>query len=722
MDADADAQPATRRAGRTRGRVVGTLVLVAAVLYALVRLSLLRLANYPYPLDLDAAWTGAMTTADATVPAALTVWALLLVAVGIGARALRRGCDDLVASEAVIGALVVLWAATDVMLLVLGPTGFYRPIVLRALLALLVLAAWALGRGAPAPRPRRAWPPGTWVAALTVALVIVPLVLMQIGSPVSPFMDILALIAAVQKVVTFRLYDPFANDASGIIALGRGSVGYDAPLSFVSLVAGLPAHLGISALIVPAALLQIAALYLLGRRAYGSLAGGLATLFLMQTFTWRRTMDIRGTCLTFALVAAGLAFMTGRRNATRTALAGLTLGTAVTVNPLIGAVGMLVASVQAVVAWLDGGVPIVVSVATLAGATVFALPQVLIGLSRPAPLWLLPVVAVLGLLAIAGAAWLAERDWRPWRPRPWARLGAILGLVGVALLLHARHRFEFMDDQWFGYEPLALLSTLGLAGAAAEVWRRPERRIGAAVPALGLAVGMLVYAVGSPYRFSGTLDMRSLASEVTTKMAYYWSPFWLALTAGVGFAWLGRGRARVPVVLLVAALVIYPLRHVQEPLDYDAAELSLAETWGFHLANAARGYHSGLPDRRWVVDDRWRAVGDVLFAEVAAGRIAYDTHVVFVTPGVNNVEGALYTGISMDPFTPQWSADNIWLVGTRVRSMQDLPGALAARPPYVLVANFDGAAHAPDPGTYETLITRPGIQLYRRRDLTPSAP
>ena len=49
-----------------------------------------------------------------------------------------------------------------------------------------------------------------------MALVIVPLTLMQIGSPVSPFMDILALIASVQKVVTFQLYNPFANDASGI--------------------------------------------------------------------------------------------------------------------------------------------------------------------------------------------------------------------------------------------------------------------------------------------------------------------------------------------------------------------------------------------------------------------------------------------------------------------------------------------------------------------------
>ncbi len=702
-----------------RAHTVGTIVLVAVVTAVVAKLAVLRLGNYPYPIDLAAAWTGAMSIADTTVPALLVVWCVLALAIAAVCRWLRGRAPDLLTSEAILGAIVVLWAITDVALLVLGPLGLYRPNVLRLLLA--VVAAIALlraRRDAPAAaRRRRAWPPGAWVAAFTVALVIVPLVLMQIGSPVSPFMDILALVAAVQKVVTFRFYDPFANDASGIIALGRGSVGYDAPLSFVSLVAGLPGHLGISALIVPAGLMQITALYLLGRRSYGSVAGGLATLFLLQTFAWRRTMDIRGTCLTFALVAAGLALLAGRRSGTRTFLGGLTLGTAVTVNPLIGAVGMLVASVQAVVAWLDCGVPIVVSVATLGAASIFASPQVLIGLSRPAPVWVLPIAALVGVAALAGAAWLAERGWRPWKPRPWARLVAILGTAFALVAVHARHRFEFMDDSWFGYAGLALLCAPGFAAAAAAVWRRPDRRAGAAIPALTLLVGMVVYAVASPYRFEGSLDARSLASEITTKMAYYWSPFWMALVAGVGFAWLARGRARIPVTLLVATLVIYPFRYVQEPLDYDASQLSLAETWGFHLANAARGYHSGLPDRRWVVDDRWRAVGDVLLGEVAAGRIRYDTHVVYVTPGVNSVEMALYTGISMDPYTPQWSADNIWLVGTRVRPMQDLPAALAAEPPYVLVANYDGAGHAPDPARYEELVKRPGIQLYRKRTL-----
>src|SRR5688572_8321378 len=207
---------------------VRLVAVLGLALYVIVRLALVRLQGYPYPLDLGAAWTGAMTTAPATVPALLAVWTVLGLSIVGLAGWLRRRAPDLLTSEAALGAAIVLWAMTYLALLVLGPMGLYRPNVLRVLLVLIVAATF---RWRPGPR-RGPWPPGAWVAVLAAVLVLPPLLLMQIGSPVSPFMDILALIAAVQKVVTFQLYDPFANDASGIIALGRGSVGYDAPFSF----------------------------------------------------------------------------------------------------------------------------------------------------------------------------------------------------------------------------------------------------------------------------------------------------------------------------------------------------------------------------------------------------------------------------------------------------------------------------------------------------------
>ena len=58
-------------------------------------------------------------------------------------------------------------------------------------------------------------------------------------------------------------------------------------------------------------------------------------------------------------------------------------------------------------------------------------------------------------------------------------------------------------------------------------------------------------------------------------------------------------------------------KHVAEPLDFDTAELSLAENWGFNLTTASRGYFAGYPDRHWVLDKHWDSVDVVLRAEMA---------------------------------------------------------------------------------------------------------
>jgi hypothetical protein len=231
-----------------------------------------------------------------------------------------------------------------------------------------------------------------------------------------------------------------------------------------------------------------------------------------------------------------------------------------------------------------------------------------------------------------------------------------------------------------------------------------------------------VYLVASPRRFGGDIAIRSLTSEVTTKMLYYWSPYWLALAGGLLFAVLARRWARGPTIALALLLVIYPVRHVPESLDFDASELSLAETWTFHMAHAARGYWSGYPDRRWVLDDQWRDAASFIHGEIAAGRVDYDTHVVLIVPSQNNVELALGSGVSVDVYTPQYSADNIWLVGTRVKGPDALPEALAARPPYIMIQPGQPPPSYPELADYDEVLARNLFRLYRRRDLAPPPP
>jgi hypothetical protein len=692
---------------------IASLTTACLVALTLVLLAHHRLRTSPFALDWQAARAGLAVVVTDTGPAALRTWLVLGVSVAALARWLRRGSRGFSPSEALAGALILLWTMSYLTLLALGPLGLYRPAVLRVMLTGVVVVALFLTRGTP---PRWRARPGRFVAILAFALIAPSLLVLQLASPVSPFMDVLPYVASVQKIVTFQFYDAFANDAAGQWAPTRQVGGTDAFFSWISLLTGMPASLGITSTMVAIAGFQILAIYLLGRTVGGSLTGGFAALFLLQTFVWRRTADARGTAVAFALVASGLALLLQghrRHHPGKAALGAAGLGISVTVNPLIGALGLVTAGLTAVVEMLDRRHGFVLFTVVLSGAVVLALPQVTIGLAHVTPLWVLPTVAGVGaLLLLVIARWPAGAPPDRTPCSRWPRLLAVLPLPAFALLLHAGRQSAFFTDDWHEYALLTLLGTLGLLAGAALTWRDP-RRAPATVPALALWVGIAVHALADPQRFSGTLEMRSLANEVTTKMTYYWSPYWLALAAGVFFAILVRRLGRLPVLVMVLLLTVYPLRQVPQYLDYDAASLSITESIGFNLTSAARGYFGGYPDHRWVADQHWAVIDRALRNEIAANRIDYYTHVLHISQSMG-VEAALVTGVSVDLITPRYDPGSIWTVGGRSRGLDDVPRLLGAHPAYVLLEDFPPDRFGGLSG-YEMLASAPRLQLFRRR-------
>jgi len=691
----------------------GTAVAVVAATIVIAALAVTRLRAYPYHLDVRAAMHGAATTAAATGAAAARTWTLVGILIAAIAGWLRRRAPDLTRSEAVAAAVVLLWSGTYVCLLVLGPFGLYRPAVLRTLVA-AVLVATVRRSGASVTRRRR-WPAGAWIAVIALTLAFVPLFLLQLGSPVSPFMDTLPQAASPERIVTFQFYDPYHNDPAGLWAQTRQMSGHDAVFSFVALVAGTSAQLAMTSLIVPFAALQVLALYLLGRTVGGPLTGGFATLFLLQTFVWRRNSDIRGTAIAFTTVAIGLAFLLSRRRTPlRTALGGLALGISIPVNALIGVQGMEVASLASLVEWLDVGRPLFPAILALAGGSLFAGPQVTIGLGMELPPPVLSLIAVVGAALLAFVARFAVRE-HPRQSRV-ARLAMLVGVPAYVLYEHATRQSELVGDQWSGYYILALLAVGGIAVAAHTVWRRPGTHQALALPAIMLLVGLMNHDIASPYRSMGqTLEIRSLAAEVTTKNVVYWWPYAMTIAAGLWCAMLARRWALTPTLVLMLLLVIYPVRQVESPVEYDGAQLSVAETWGIHLWIATNGYHSGRPDRRWVLDDGWRTIERALRGEIAAGRLDYSTHVLCISPSINSIEVPLGSGVAVDLITPQYDPKSIWSGNGRARGMDALPAAFAKHPRYVVVENFP-PQQFPELAEYEEMIGARNAHLYRRRD------
>ncbi len=688
-------------------------VVLAAVVIA--ALGLYRLRGYRYPFDVREAWAGVRTVLPVTGRTALLMWSVLAIELGFLTGWWRR-VHPLSRAEAAAAAVLTLWGGGYVTLLLLGPSHAYRPVILRLVLLLVAVAAWrgSIGKTPLAPQRRGGF--GPWLAIGALLLAGGPLLLMQLGSPVSPFMDVLPYVAATQKIVTFQYYDPLQNDAAGLWPPQRQVPGVDGPISLLSLAVGSSARLGTTSLIVPVAALNLLAMYLLGRHVRSGLTGGMACLFLLQTFLWRRSSDVRSTALAFPVVALGLVFLLGRRRSgARAALGGMALGLAVAVNPLIGAFGMQVASLGTIVEWLDFRRGFFVRGVVLAAGVVFALPAVLLNEGVRSPLWSLALPA---LAAVAFFVWLARADDRVFRrargtPTPWARLACLVGAPLAALWFHAGREAEFYPDDWSGYPILTLLAAGGLAVLVAAVWRRPRRLPAVYLPALALLVGMLDFVLISPHRFSGPLEMKALASASTPKIILYWAPYWMAVLAGAWLANLAR-RALVPAVVLALVLVMYPIRHVAEPLDFDGAELSLVGTWGFHLTHAARGYWAGRGDRRWVLDENYQAVADYLKAEIARGAIDYYTHVMVISPQIESVEVALATGISADVVSPQFDPNGYWNVGSRARKLDQVAQAFEERPPYVVIEHYR-PSQFPQLSQYEEVVAQQYVRLYRLR-------
>ncbi len=113
----------------------------------------------------------------------------------------------------------------------LGPIGLFNTASLWSLLALGTVWLWY-----NPPRIRRSpLTTGQKLALLAAGLLAVSMLPLQLASPVAPFMDVLAVPSAAQRVITFGVYLPFDNDPYGIWVPAAQSLGLELFLAMLGL-------------------------------------------------------------------------------------------------------------------------------------------------------------------------------------------------------------------------------------------------------------------------------------------------------------------------------------------------------------------------------------------------------------------------------------------------------------------------------------------------------
>jgi len=657
-----------------------------------------------------------------TVWPALRVWTFWTVATLIVGAALLRFEPKLGVFDAALGGAIGLWVFAYIAGNAFGPIGLFRAWTVWTALAVVVVWLWRTDLPKVVLRSPS---PGLRLTMLAVGIAAIAVIPLQLGSPVPPHLDVLATPASAQRIVTFGRYLPFDNDPYG----------YWTPLAqcpalelFYALLAlgsfTDPAVLAMSAAMFPMTVLLAISTYRFGRAIAGDITGGMAALLLFATILMRMvSVTMHGRTVTFVLAGTGLAFLLDeRRNRTRVVLGMLALATAVASHVIIGALAMAVAGTWIVYWLLDGDVPsFVAGLGLLAGASLIALPTVVIGLALHVPYPALALIQCLGVVAIvASVRRLPETCPDRTRTRWLAWATTLLVLSAFAWRPHSLSILEDRPDRF----PILFASCgLGLATMLVlDVRRRADALMSAASLLVLLGIATEWACVRSLPKFVDTPVGFALA-DILYKIDY-WYPYAFVFPAAYLYGRLARPLpAGAP--LLVLLLVFVPWRD-NAGGNFISHQIAVSEWWAHAIGTAKGGYWWGAESPRWAQTPAELELMRILRGEIAAGRITLATHIAHLTPhtlmGKNVVLFSMYTGIDDDLYVADetYRLDIGGTAGSRLRRADPatIEEAFAKRPPYIVIHDDPVSLAAEAVVDYEELFNRDGVRLLRHRTLT----
>lgn len=638
------------------------------------------------------------------LPTTIPIGALVLMAsvldIGTGivvARAIRgRPFERL--DEAILAGFVTAVVKDLVLLGLAAQVGlFLQPLLIAV--HVLVLAAGAV-RLRPILAPGGAGIPRSITPfAVLVAIAWAAPVILQMASPIVPFVDVLPNhVAPVEHLRTFGSLGLLTDTQSPIYGPSRVFLGYTALLGTIGTMSGLPAGEALAGFILPSTLVVAAAVHRLARAIGGAGVTGWALLLFAMTTSFARLGDARATVVVLPLAAwvlASVADHLARPNGSEgrdtrdtpdavrihwsrdrfrdPLLLGLGVGAAVFMHPAIGFLVCLtlVMLVLARPAALAGQ-----AVPALGIAATIALPQVatVVGIGLPP----IALVVSIGVGLAAGTAIVAN----PTLHMPLVLVGrlAAAGAALAAVLVAG----PLVRAAVGGAQPLLSVMELALvAGAVAVALRTPAARNPVLWAALG--AGFLVAALTQlvPEKGAGLLG-DALRFELP-KTLHYWVPVPLAILAASGVAAVLRlavlpiAIRGVAVTAFVAAAVL-PIRTT--PIDaFLLGEHRISETLSIAMRWSERGFWQGFPDTRYVVDAPRREILAAVRAEIEAGRIGPEAPILHIADSFQQWRATplgVFTGVTETDVTPD-AVVSIHTIGGRLRPLEDMAGLIAGR-------------------------------------------
>lgn len=641
--------------------------------------------------------------------------AILEVAAGaVIARAIRRRPFRRLDEAALQG--FALAALKSVGLLgILGASRLFSQPILIALDVAILIAGVVLIRPIlePAAVPRSV--PVTLFGVLLLVVWAAP-VLLQLASPIVPFIDILPNhVAPAEHLRTFGTLSHLTDTQSPIYGPSRIFLGYTALLGAITTIAGLPAGQALAGFILPSTILVAVGIRRLATAVGGAAVVPWALLTFATTTSLARLGDARATVIVLPIVAWVLAVaaealsgavselgsVTGfgpgpgsepeparaeaspasrRSLLPRSVVLGLALGAAMLIHPVIG---FLAAASLIGIVLLRPSVADILIPALGAGA-VLALPQAatMVGIGLP------PLALVVALAGSVAVGMLLAADASAGARHVLIAVGrGAAAVAGVAAVVFAIvFAGQLIRAAVAGAGPLLAVMELSIVAAAIAIGlRAPAARnpvLWAALTA-GFAVAVLTQLV--PEQGSGLLG-DALRFELP-KTLQYWVPVMVALLAAAGLEALARWdklavAARGATLVAFVGAAALPIRST--PIDaFHLGEHRLSETFSIAMRWVQHGFWSGYPNSRYVVDGPRQELLDAVRREIDAGRIGPDTPILHVAGSFQQWVATplgVFDGVTETDVVPDVEV-SIHTVGGRLHPLADLPALLVQGQP-----------------------------------------
>jgi hypothetical protein len=357
-------------------------------------------------------------------------------------------------------------------------------------------------------------------------------------------------------------------------------------------------------------------------------------------------------------------------------MGALIFGLAIPSHAIDGMLAMLVAAFGAILYLIIGQQRrFLTTFVCLIGASLFALPGVVIGLNLHLVYAVRMGAMLLGIVTIIGALRLRKIH-------PDAAPGS-LKLLQEALIVGIIASWIYLDGIPNStvaslIREYPLLSLFAFGGLVAISVSTPSVRTLMLLFAMILAPG---YEGISHFamRWGGAV-FQSVFGDIGVKVQDYWCPFFLAMLAGVACSIVWEVRRGYSLFLLLALLVllIYPWDE-RFSENYNYVEHSIAEEWGISYGLAMRGFWVTTENSRWAEGPGGLALINFMQSEIDHRRITASTDVLHIAHDITVLGDfnrySVFTGIDDDPVVYDVSPMDVgWIAGSRVRRAWDLPG------------------------------------------------